>query len=92
MYPTLVFSDTYHTLSKVRLVGVTASQVHLSRGFDNTEMVGVGGEEEFSIASDRVSAAFGASGFLKAVTLKDEMDPLTTPVHIDFARYFFLLA
>ncbi|XP_046396724.1 alpha-mannosidase 2 [Ischnura elegans] len=85
--PSMAESNPYHTLSKVRLVGVTSSQVHLSRGFESTEIVGVGGEEEFSIASDRVSAAFGASGFLKALTLKDGIDSLTTPVHIDFARY-----
>ncbi|XP_071451784.1 alpha-mannosidase 2 [Hetaerina americana] len=85
--PSMPESETYHTLSKVRLVGVTSSQIHLSRGFENTEVIRRGGEEEFSISSDRVSAAFGASGFLKAVTLKDGADSYPTPVHIDFARY-----
>ncbi|KAG8229042.1 hypothetical protein J437_LFUL007597 [Ladona fulva] len=78
-------SDEHSSISKVRLVGILPSRVHLARGFEGTQVVGAG--EEFSISGDRVSAAFGASGFLKALTLHDGQETFTTPVHVDFARY-----
>ncbi|KAK9508706.1 hypothetical protein O3M35_006198 [Rhynocoris fuscipes] len=76
------FDDDSEAHVNIRLLN--PSLVYKYDDWENKEVVAV---KDFSLENNYISAAFTKDGFLKAVTLKQENNVITIPVHLSFVRY-----
>lgn len=65
----------------------------LAYKFDDWENKEIVTGKDFTLQNNDLSAAFTKDGFLKAVTLKQETNVVTIPVHLSFVKlvFFYLL-
>ncbi|XP_073998375.1 alpha-mannosidase 2-like isoform X1 [Rhodnius prolixus] len=59
----------------------------LAYKFDDWENKEIVTGKDFTLQNNDLSAAFTKDGFLKAVTLKQETNVVTIPVHLSFVKY-----